>query len=151
MHNQQRFARCDFMSSAPDQYIQDLHFYAKKVNHSLLYHLHAQRAYHNISVTLYFSEIMVSYLKMLTANVKLQAINATIKIPHKPCTLPQIIELDPLVPFLQLPLSSVRAANASAIFADSNMMNQRSSNTNRILAFGDLRPRGFPVYSSHVM
>lgn len=92
-----------------------------------------------------------SYLKILVEKVRLQATNAIIKIPHRALTLPQIMEFLPFVPILQVPLSSVRAPNANAKFADSKIIKKRSNKTSRILAFGDRRPNGFPVYSSQVM
>ena len=92
-----------------------------------------------------------SYLKILVEKVRLQATNAIIKIPQRALTLPQIMEFLPFVPTLQVPLSSVRAPNANAKFADSKIIKKRSNNTSRILAFGDRRPNGFPVYSSQVM
>jgi hypothetical protein len=88
---------------------------------------------------------------MLTEKVKLQAKRATIKIAHKALTLPQMVELYALTRSLQAPLSSVKAAKAKDKFADSKMIKKRSRRTSRILAFGDRRPSGFPVYSSQVM
>jgi hypothetical protein len=87
---------------------------------------------------------------MLIEKVKVHAISATIRIPHRALTLTQITVFLGVGPALQVPFSSVNVANASEIFADSKMMKNRSSNTRRIFAFGDRRPSGLPVYSSQV-
>jgi hypothetical protein len=92
-----------------------------------------------------------AYLKMLTENVSIHATKATIKIPHKASTLLHIMKLYPFSPSLQLPFSSVRAANAKDKFADSKMMKNKSKRTSRIFALGDRRPKGLPVYSSQVI
>lgn len=89
---------------------------------------------------------------MLTANVKLHAINAIIRIAQRALTLPQTtLFLSVTGPTLQAPELSVKAVNARARFADSKMIKKRSSNTSRILVLGDRRPNGLPVYSSYVM
>lgn len=89
---------------------------------------------------------------MLTAKVKLHAINAIIKMAQSAFTLPHTMLFVSLIgPTLQAPSRFVKAVNASAKFADSNMMKNRSNKTSRILAFGDRRPNGLPVYSSYVM
>jgi len=88
---------------------------------------------------------------MLTAKVRLHAINAIIRIPQRALTLLQIIVLAPLTVVVQLPSFSVRAAKASARLADSKIIKNRSKRTRRIFAFGERRPNGLPVYSSQVM
>jgi len=97
------------------------------------------------------SKIQGTYLNMLTAKVRLHAINAIIRIPQRALTLLQIIGLAPFAVCVQLPSFSVRAAKASARLADSKMIKNRSKRTRRIFAFGDRRPNGLPVYSSQVM
>jgi hypothetical protein len=87
---------------------------------------------------------------MLTEKVALHEINAIIKIAHKALTLLQITKLNPFKAFRQLPLSSAKAAKASAKLADSKMMKKTSSKTSLIFVFAERRPNGFPVYSSQV-
>ena len=87
---------------------------------------------------------------MLNAKVEFHAIRETIKIPHSALILPQMYKLVGVGPALQAPFSSHSVANARDILADSKIMKNKSSNTIRILALGERKPRGLLVYSSQV-
>ena len=97
-----------------------------------------------------------TYLRMLTLNVRSQAISAISNTEARAFCRVQMVSFLGLnsrliSAELQEPPLSDRLSKAKLRFAESKTIKKISKRTSRALERDDLRPNGLDVYSSHVM